>query len=55
MDKNFACTGPAESVQMLWFWLDQFFLKVKQKIPFLQKASNKQSASVILGLLGLLY
>ena len=26
----------------------------KNKIPFLQKASNKQSASVILGLIGLI-
>ena len=31
------------------------FLKVyKSKIPFLQKASNKQSASVILGLIRLI-
>ena len=31
------------------------FSQGKSKIPFLQKASNKQSASVILDLLGLLY
>ena len=31
------------------------FLKVKMKVTFLQKVSDKQSASVILDLLGLLY
>ena len=46
--------GPAESVWMLWFWPDQFFLKVKAKFHFLQKASNKQSASVIMGLIRLI-
>ena len=45
--------GPAESVRLLRFWLDQFF-QGKNKIPFLQKAGNKQSASVILGLIRLI-
>ena len=37
------------------FWPDQFFLKVKAtEIPLLQKACNKQSASVILGLVSLI-
>ena len=47
-------SGPAESVRLLRFWLDQFFSQGKSKIPFLQKASNKQSASVILGLIRLI-
>ena len=46
-------TRPAESVQLLRFWPDQFLHQGKSKIPFLQKASNKQSASVILGLISL--
>ena len=46
-------TGPAESVRLLQFWPDQFFHQDKNKIAFLQKASNKQSASVILGLIRL--
>ena len=41
-------TDPAELVQLLRFWPDQFS-QGKSKIPFLQKASNKPSASVILG------
>ena len=45
-------TGPAESVQLLWFWPDQFFLKVKAN-SILQNANNKQSASVIVGLIRL--
>ena len=47
-------SGPAESVRLLRFWPDQFFSQGKNKIPFLQKASNKQSASVILGLIRLI-
>ena len=35
-------TGSAEMVRLLQFWPDQFFLKYKNEIPFLQKASNKQ-------------
>ena len=45
-------TGPVESVWLLRFWPNQFFLKVKTKF---QKASNKQSASVILGLVRAYY
>ena len=41
-------SGPAESVRLLRFWPDQFFSSI------LQKASNKQSASVILGLIRLI-
>ena len=44
-------TGPAESVWLLQFWPDQLFHE--SKILFLQKASNKQSANVILGLIRL--
>ena len=46
--------GPVESVWLLRFWPDQFFLKVKAKFQFLQKESNKQSSSVILGLIRLI-
>ena len=46
--------GPAELVRLLRFWLDKFFSQAKNNIPFLQKASNKQSASVILGLIRLI-
>ena len=48
-------TGLAESVRLLRFWQDQFFHQGKSKIPFLQNASNKQSASVILGLIKAYY
>ena len=46
-------TGQAELVRLLRFWPDQFFHQSKSKIPFLQKASNKQSGSMILGLIRL--
>ena len=49
-----AMTGPAELVQVLWFWPDQFFHQGKSKIPFLQKVSDKQSVSVILELIMLI-
>ena len=52
--KYIPVSGLAESVRLLRFWPDQFFLKVKAKFLFLQKASNKQSASVILGLIRLI-
>ena len=53
--KTMVDTGPVELVWLLRFWPDQFFLKVKAKFQFLQKASNKQSASMILGLIRLTY
>ena len=34
--------GPAEMVQLLRFWPDQFSQGEKNKSPFLQKASNKE-------------
>ena len=43
--------GPVESVHLLPFWPDPLFSQGKNKILFLQKAINKQSASVILDLL----
>ena len=46
--------GPAESVRLVRFLTEQFFSQGKSKIPFLQKANNKRSASVILGLIRLI-
>ena len=47
-------SGPAKSVRLLRFWPDQFFHQGKSKISFLQTASNKQRAIVILGLIKLI-
>ena len=47
-------SGLAESVRLLRFWAAPVFCQGKGKIPFLQKASNKRSASVILGLIRLI-
>ena len=46
-------SGPAESVRLLQVLARPVFSQDKEKILFLQKASNKQSASVIFGLVRL--
>ena len=33
---------PAKTVQLLQFWPDQFFLKVKNRSPFLQKEVSEE-------------
>ena len=46
-------TGPAETVWLLQFWLDQFS-QGKNEIQFLQKQVINKSASVLFGLVGLI-
>ena len=46
-------SGPAESVRLIRFWPDQFFLKVKAKFHFC-KRQVISSVSVILGLIRLI-
>ena len=48
------CLGPAELVQLLRFWPEQFFLKVKTKFHFCKRQVINKSASVILGLIRLI-
>ena len=48
-------SGPAELVWLLWFWLDQFFLKVKAKFHFYKKLVINEVLVWFWGLLGLLY
>ena len=45
-------TRAGRTVQLLWFWPEQFF---SIKVHFYKKQIMNKSASVIIGLLGLLY
>ena len=47
-------TGPGETVRLPQFWLDQLFCQGESRIPFIQKAGNGQSDSIIIRLAGII-
>ena len=49
-----ALSWPAEMVWLLWFWSNQFFLKVKVKFHFYKNQVINKSASMIGGLIRLI-